>query len=56
VYIGRDEKFFSHSGVYDLKLLTSPGRSTSVLGGPQTGYPSDKQEFGGLYGYQNTYG
>jgi hypothetical protein len=60
-YIGRTEKFISHSGNYELKTLKwplpegeGPTDSETVIS-RMSEYPSDEAEFAGLYGYNDTY-
>ena len=58
-YVGRDSKFLSHTANYQLKLIQWPALASSTV--PETlidriaEYPSDDQEFAGLYGYNDTY-
>ena len=54
-YIGRDEKFLSHSANYQLKIISWPlqqekASSVTVLDRHKE-YPTDEEEFCGLYGY-----
>jgi len=60
-YIGRTEKFLSHSGNYELKTLSwplpegdGPAESETVVN-RMSEYPADDAEFAGLYGYNDTY-
>lgn len=57
-YVGRDEVFLSHSGVYQLKTMQWPvpteRESTNILGVFKE-YPTRDAEYGGLYGYNDTY-
>jgi hypothetical protein len=58
VYFGREEKFLSHSGVYQLRMLNWPlseNSKSEVILDVQKEMPQASDEFGGLYGYQNTY-
>jgi hypothetical protein len=60
-YIGRDEKFISHSGNYELKLIKWPGDSgtevppSEVILPRMKEYPADDSEYCGLFGYNVTY-
>jgi hypothetical protein len=56
-YVGRDEKFLSHSGTYQLKMLEWPSVSEEHKSKSETildvfkDIPSVEDDFGGLYGY-----
>jgi hypothetical protein len=55
--VGSDEKFLSHSGNYQLKHMAWPldGQPPRTIIDRMPDYPSDDQEFAGLFGYQMTY-
>lgn len=57
VYIGSEKQFLSHSGNYQLKHLPWPldGQAPRTVIDRQPDYPTDAQDFAGLYGYQLTY-
>jgi hypothetical protein len=58
VYFGREEKFLSHSGVYQLRMVDWPlskESKSNIILDVQKEIPQESDEFGGLYGYQNTY-
>jgi len=58
-YVGRDETFLTHSGNYQLKAMSWPlnesDPSSETILDTVKDYPTDDQEYGGLYGYQHTY-
>ena len=56
VYVGRDQKFLSHSGNYQLRMMKWPiqeSNSQIILDTVPT--IAEEAEFGGLYGSQDTY-
>lgn len=57
-FVGSDNKFLSHSGNYQLKYIKwtdgKPGTPETAID-YRAEYPSDQEEFCGLFGYQMTY-
>ena len=57
-YFGSETKFLSHTGNYQLKMLSWPQQQHSppeIVIDKIRDYPSDDQEFAGLYGFGNTF-
>jgi hypothetical protein len=59
VYFGRETKFLSHTSNYQLMMIPWPTQanptSSETLIDRIAEYPSDDQEFAGLYGYHENF-
>mmetsp|Transcript_10941 Transcript_10941/g.14770 ORF Transcript_10941/g.14770 Transcript_10941/m.14770 type:complete len:126 (+) Transcript_10941:860-1237(+) len=58
-YVARDQKFISHTTCYQLKQMAWPATgeeaTSETVIDRVAAYPTDDQEFAGMYGYNDTY-